>query len=230
MAGSAAQERAEAKREYYHEGCRSAGWDFSPCVVETTGAWGSTAQASINKVARRIAVTSGIPTKQVAAEIWTDASMVIARSVGVSLARCAPQVGNSFSVGTYAPISSQISVSATGSFNHLPRSSMSVSHAGPSSEPALFTHQPYASSSLLLPRAPHHLTSLGQPSAVVLADDPRSLGPRCMHLPSGSVHPLRPPVSRAHVASNAELGLRDPPGPVSLLACERAGARVDLRA
>ena len=92
-AGSAAQERAEAKREYYHEGCRSAGWDFSPCVVETTGAWGSMAQASINKGARRIAVTSGIPTKQVAAEIWTDASMVIARSVGASLARCAHSWG-----------------------------------------------------------------------------------------------------------------------------------------
>ena len=51
-----------------------------------------------------------------------------------------------------------------------------------------------------------------------------------MHLSSGAVHPLRPPMSQTHVASNMELGLRDPPGPVSLLACERAGARVDLRA
>jgi len=63
----------------------------------------------------------------------------------------------------------------------------------------------------------------------MLVDDPNPK-PRCMHLPSGVVHPLRPPLSHAHVVSNAELGLCDPIGPVSLLACERAGARVDLRA
>ena len=247
-AGSAAQERAEAKRAYYREGCRSAGWDFSPCVVETTGAWGSTAQASINKVIRRIAVSSGIPVKHVAADIWTDASVVIARSVGASLARCAPQAGSSFSVSTYAHISFSNSVSATRGSIHLPQPPVSISHANPPSGSPLFSHQPYSPSTPMSPVQPYHQATSGHLSDAMLVDDPRGLGlgasdhppnqrmpapvrpAAVMSLPSGEVHPLRPPASRAHVASNAELGLRDPPGPVSLLACERAGARVDLRA
>ena len=102
--------------------------------------------------------------------------------------------------------------------------------AGPSLEPPVFTHQPYASSFPSSPIQPCHQATSGQLSDTMIMDNPCSPGPRCMHLPSGAVHPLRPPMSQTHVASNAELGLRDPPGPVSLLACERAGARVDLRA
>ena len=49
------------------------------------------------------------------------------------------------------------------------------------------------------------------------------------HLPEGNPAAPTHAYHGSHVASNADLGLRDPPGPISLLACERAGARVDLR-
>ena len=48
-----------------------------------------------------------------------------------------------------------------------------------------------------------------------------------MYLPSGEVHPLRPPAicdmgqSTIHIATNAELGLHDPTSEVMLLDCER---------
>ena len=48
-----------------------------------------------------------------------------------------------------------------------------------------------------------------------------------MYLPSGEVHPLRPPAtcdmgqSTVHIATNPELGLHDPPSGVMLLDCER---------
>ena len=49
------------------------------------------------------------------------------------------------------------------------------------------------------------------------------------HLPEGNPAATTHAYHGSHVASNADLWLREPPGPISLLACERAGARVDLR-
>ena len=40
-AGCAAERRAKEKEVESKEVCRAVGWDFSPVVVETTGAWSS---------------------------------------------------------------------------------------------------------------------------------------------------------------------------------------------
>ena len=166
-------------------------------------------------------MSSGIPVKHVAADIWTDACVVIARSVGASLDRCAPQAGSSFSVGTYAPISFSNSVSATRGSIHPPPNRQCPS---PTQTPC--RDLPSSRTSPIPPplRCPQFNPVIRQPQGnSVTRCSWTTLGPRCMHLPSGVVHPLRPPSPHARVVSNAELGLCDPIGPVSLLACVRAG-------
>ena len=105
-AGAAAHDRCLAKQAYYGQACRREGWDFVPCAVETTGAWSHPAQRMIIWLAKRVAISLGAPVKQLLAEAWTEASSVVARSVGAMLAHCAPCGGLGLSVGTYAPTSS----------------------------------------------------------------------------------------------------------------------------
>ena len=58
-AGAAAHDRCLAKQAYYGQACRREGWDFVPCAVETTGAWIHPAQRTINRLAKRVAISLG---------------------------------------------------------------------------------------------------------------------------------------------------------------------------
>ena len=76
MAGGAARERAEAKRNYCHDGCRSADWDFL---------FASPRRQAPEEALRRLVLTVwlggksliGVPTKQVAADIYTESPSVV---------------------------------------------------------------------------------------------------------------------------------------------------------
>ena len=284
-AGSAAHDRCHAKHAYYDQSCRSAGWDFVPCAVETTGAWCHAAQATINRLAKRIAVSSGTPVKQVVAEVWTEASAVVARSVGAMLARCSPCGGAGFSAGTCAPTSSFSTSTAGPLARHLSHTA-AISRSSPSPTQLLLESQvplpaPAVTECMMPATAPQSPSPCADHSAAPCyhgsRPDPQPGSPSTrrsalvMSLPSGEVHPLlvrsandpthsvtfpgmgrhEPPsdvmiiddegpavatnpsmvaqtgvvpprgTSLPPVATNASLGLRDPPGPVELLPCER---------
>ena len=43
------------------EVCRAVGWDFSPVVVETTGAWSSSSCTFVCKWSKQVSLATGLP-------------------------------------------------------------------------------------------------------------------------------------------------------------------------
>ena len=152
---------------------------------------------------------------------------MVARSVGAMLAHCAPCGGLGLSVGTYAPTSS-FRISAV---SLLPGNPSPVGphppadvHA-PCAAPAV-SHRVAVASTSSAPPQPLNWNRERGPTQRRDSSSPRAPA-MVMSLPSGEVCPLRPSVTRdmvptpVHVATNAELGLCEPLGEVTLLDCER---------
>ena len=81
LAGRAATKREQDKLARYQGACTAAGWTLLPVVAETTGAWGTHAQRFFSRLARRAAMCTGAPLKEVSAGMWTSLSTELARSV-----------------------------------------------------------------------------------------------------------------------------------------------------
>ena len=63
------------------------GWDFCPVVLETTGAWSGTTRSFVQKWAKQVSLSSGIPLAETRPVISRLLSHMLARAVAQHLLR-----------------------------------------------------------------------------------------------------------------------------------------------
>ena len=91
-AGSLAQKTEKRKSREIAALCRMHGWSFCPFVVEVFGAWGGQARHFLQRLAKLLALTHGISTKEAALRCRGQIAASVLRSVGRQLERAFGEV------------------------------------------------------------------------------------------------------------------------------------------
>ena len=86
-AGCAAERRAKEKEVESRELCRAVGRDFSPVVLETTGAWSSSTSSFVRKWAKQVGLATGAPVAETLPVVSRLLSHFLARAVAQHLLR-----------------------------------------------------------------------------------------------------------------------------------------------
>ena len=187
------------KLQRYDRLHRESGWKFVPVVLNTVGTWGRMGTSFIRHLIKRRALFRGTSFAEEARYCWNYLESAVIFSVSKQLARAFPC---EMAIPVEEPMGSHFSVEDTDMDSRV--------RAPEGPDVRLFTHQPYVS-----PGAATTHPGEEQPSPA------GSRQPQVMSLPEGTVRPLRAPRTQAIIATNASLGLHDPPGPVTLREEER---------
>ena len=195
-AGRAATDQEKTKEDRSKAACDSAGWDFTPVVSETTGAWGKKAQSLFNTLARKIALRSGTSIRYVSQNLWTSVSCALARGVAEMILASTKHttVSNSIACAPVYPHSASSGISVR------PTTSVPTLDSGIVEEHHPLRHIPDADRvcpgldanpvSMIIDADDASLTGTKLVMVEPSGGEPPSRGALVLVLPGGSVEPL----------------------------------------